>query len=664
MCSEVWCSLKAYEAIKGRSLDTEKLGRIKHRGEPNRRKVFLLERASLQLLWIRAEVAWATGWLQNSTLGSISETTTPSPFKPADCLSPCRREDVRCVAPNVFKWGGWQVSAETVDEACEKIQERWAEHQSAHNKAQQLRKKRRLEQLHAVQRDVLTRRGPVEELTHSRYTVVFKGTFFYTGDVANFEEEHTGFVATCAAVDKRRRNAVGEERCKLYLTLRAEHAQRRKLTARASAAAAGAVQMPSCPGDLTVRGKTPLGSLAYTWQAVDNHGLPTGPLLEVTATPRALRPALADGESESAWKQTTVMESTPDRALRKMRKKIQYHVRKSRRGEAQRIVAVASTGLQPHLSVTSNLGHETKLASPALANIDDPNVLGHLRASFEFLMTCDLQYCENCDEEWPVFDHSVWPQGGVTFAGPRAGKCETIAKAGWVATRGGVARCTRCANPNSAYAKMYSKSNGQHLGQRWPGLSELTWYESLLIARVHAVISVVTLTATGLLCYAGHVCNYYVKVMEWFRELPALLRDRKWFLVKRRKTIHGCGSGVVVQKKPTTANRVRLENAIREAKVHMPNVYADSVDCPDTLSKFPVVGEQEFVTCRRGSLSPLSESFGCAGNQCGRNREELTSAFLSRPRRALARGGEELQRDRIHGVMSRRRCWSRSTLWI
>ena len=69
--------------------------------------------------------------------------------------------------------------------------------------------------------------------------------------------------------------------------------------------------------------------------------------------------------------------------------------------------------------------------------------------------------------------------------------------------------------------------NLQHLGERHEPLSNLTWFEGLLIARVHPVISVVTLTATWLLCYAGHVCNYYVKVLEWFRELPAALRDRK-----------------------------------------------------------------------------------------------------------------------------------------
>ena len=66
---------------------------------------------------------------------------------------------------------------------------------------------------------------------------------------------------------------------------------------------------------------------------------------------------------------------------------------------------------------------------------------------------------------------------------------------------------------------MYSKGNLQHLGERHEALSNLTWFEGLLIARVHPAISVVTLTATGLLCYAGHVCNYFQKSFEWFLTL-------------------------------------------------------------------------------------------------------------------------------------------------
>ena len=119
---------------------------------------------------------------------------------------------------------------------------------------------------------------------------------------------------------------------------------------------------------------------------------------------------------------------------------------------------------------------------------------------------------------------------------------------------------------------MFSWGNLQHLGPRHEALSNLTWYESLLVARVHPVVSVITLTATGLLCYAGHVCNYYVKVMEWFDELPGVLRDKASFLIKRRKSISAT-SADTRQKKPTTANRRRLEAGFAEACRRLPHVY-------------------------------------------------------------------------------------------
>ena len=154
-------------------------------------------------------------------------------------------------------------------------------------------------------------------------------------------------------------------------------------------------------------------------------------------------------------------------------------------------------------------------------------------------------------------------------------------------------RCSPCA-ATTVYRNVYSKENLQHLGPRHPALSALTWYESLLIARVHPVMSVITLTATGLLCYAGHICNYYVKVMDWIRGLPAVLRDKKWFLIKRRRSIRA-GAAETRQKKPTTANRCRLEAAIREVLElpGMKKVYQDSFVLPEELNKYPHAGEQE-----------------------------------------------------------------------
>ena len=111
---------------------------------------------------------------------------------------------------------------------------------------------------------------------------------------------------------------------------------------------------------------------------------------------------------------------------------------------------------------------------------------------------------------------------------------------------------------------------------------------------VNPSVSVITLTATGLFCYAGHVCNYYCKVLKCFKGLPAVLRDKRWFLIKRRRSVRGCDSETR-QKKPTTANRARLERAIDVLFKKMPNVYKDSYRMPDELAKFPDDGEQEML---------------------------------------------------------------------
>ena len=84
------------------------------------------------------------------------------------------------------------------------------------------------------------------------------------------------------------------------------------------------------------------------------------------------------------------------------------------------------------------------------------------------------------------------------------------------------------------------------------------------------------------------------KVMEWHRELPAVLRDKKWFLIKRRKSIRSSGADMR-RKKPTTANRQRLSAALQEAMRRMRNVYQDHVLNPEALAKFPDDGEQEMA---------------------------------------------------------------------
>ena len=107
--------------------------------------------------------------------------------------------------------------------------------------------------------------------------------------------------------------------------------------------------------------------------------------------------------------------------------------------------------------------------APALSQLDDPIILEHLRAYFEFLGSQRLLHCKVCDEEWPVFDNE-WPQAGVRTAGAMAGECETIKAAGFQANEKQDDCCSRCSGPNAPYARQYCYDNRQHLGPRHPAI--------------------------------------------------------------------------------------------------------------------------------------------------------------------------------------------------
>jgi len=143
---------------------------------------------------------------------------------------------------------------------------------------------------------------------------------------------------------------------------------------------------------------------------------------------------------------------------------------------------------------------------------------------------------------------------------------------------------------------------------------------------------VITLTATGLLCYAGHVCNYYVKTLEWLRGLPAVLSDKRWFLIKRRRSIKNCAVELR-QKKPTTANRHRLEAGIQEALKRLPNVFKDSYPLPAELAKFPTVGEREILEQHddiqlHGGVSLTRDAFSHWMDSGARSAEEFPCAVV------------------------------------
>ena len=489
------------------------------------------------------------------------------------------RDAVQELPGGVFKWGSWTTGpdVESAEAGWSILNQQWQEH-----------RKIRINLLLEMdeQTDKRSQNQPGDKLVLRRgdQGQCFTGRVWRFDEEWSFQEENTGIQVTVEVNQDLgivRRHQQCEER--LYRAMKAEHVKRKQAAAKATRKEATKADVPRTTSDMIVKGKTSEGKLLYAWGSLERGRV------EVQVTPRAMR--VPAPEESSEFKRTAARETTPERALRKMTTKVRKLHAKASRGQQERIVARAAPGGETPERQSACV--EESAYAPALRTLSDPQALGYVIETFEFLSSLRLHYCCNCDEEWPVFD-AEWPQTGVPWVGPKAGRCETIhVRHGFWASSKDATRCGRCDGP-TAYRQMYCAENLQHLGLRRPALSAATWYESLLIARVHPVMSVITLTATGLLCYAGHVCNYYVKVMEWIRGLPAVLRDKKWFLIKRRRSIRA-GYTDTRQKKPTTANRHRLEAAMREAMQYMPTVYEGSVSLPEELNKFPRDGEQEML---------------------------------------------------------------------
>ena len=131
-------------------------------------------------------------------------------------------------------------------------------------------------------------------------------------------------------------------------------------------------------------------------------------------TPVEKRKPLPEKPSKTAIKRAK--ESTPHQAFMKMKQKVMRMLAKQERGECERIIAKnsalksssASTEDQAHGG--ANVSTWATHKSPALGKLDDPVVRSHLRDAFSYLNTMQLQHCQNCDEEWPVFTGD-WPQG-------------------------------------------------------------------------------------------------------------------------------------------------------------------------------------------------------------------------------------------------------------
>ncbi len=534
---------------------------------------------AVQLLWEAVVSTVQTHGVAWSAWRPVQERLLAAALPPKLQLESIPKDQLEALPGGVYKWGGYKTDAgmTCLEDAWWVLNQQWQQDRTVRINLLKEADAQPQPAMHAHS-------GQKHILQQVSSAKAFKGILSTpAGHRWVFREEGTGFQVDVEMVGKELNREYYRLRdAKLYKAMGAEHAKARRKAQKAIREAAMHSDAPNTAGDMTVKGTNKEGKLLYVWGDSDRGRV------EVEVTPRALRAALEPGAS--TYKQAIQREQTPERALRKMKAKLQRIRDKAARGEQERVVARSA----PDLAQRPPHGADTEIEryAPALKSLNDPTALGLVRSAYEFLGSASLHYCGNCDEEWPAFA-AEWPQSGVPWVGPMAGRCETIERAGWKPSADKPWLCSRC-DTSSVYRITYCQENLQHLGPRYPALSGLTWYESLLMARVHPVMSVITLTATGLLCYAGHVCNYYVKVMEWFRGLPAILRDKKWFLIKRRQSIRAC-AGETQQKKPTTANRRRLEAAMCEARRRMPTVYADSIDLPEELAKFPEEGEQEML---------------------------------------------------------------------
>jgi hypothetical protein len=531
---------------------------------------------SLQVMWKYATLAWLNGWPSVDTgpgLEPVSDSDSQDPHE-------LPLSAVKNVGDGKYRFRSYTVEATCGEEARQLLNARFADEQCHTNQARRLGKRAKREELLATRwsasetGDAARRPGPVFYLKPPRksksFTDVFQGRLVVDGHRHTFIEEQTGFEVT---VEKDAGLRSAESVCneKLYCAMRAIHAKARRTSAKQQKQQCIDTQMPRKTTDLEVKRREPTGHLLY---AFNN--------FEIPVTPRKLREL--PGEDPSSLVAARYREPTPERALRKLTEKIKRSLTKSSRGQHEAIVARCASNKDARPAKSDDVDLPQK---SALDQLDDPTALDNMQEYFEFLASARLLHCKVCDEEWPVFDKE-WPKVGVRTAGALAGKCETIEKAQFLQDSRKEDCCSRCAQKQGAYSKKYSKENLQHLGPRHTEISALTWYEELLLARVHPVISVVTLLATGQLCFAGHVCNYYVKVFEWLRELPNILRGKNWFCVRRRKSLVK-PTAKTREKKPTTANYERLHAAVSKLRITMKNIYTDDVLVNDPVmrTKFP-----------------------------------------------------------------------------
>ena len=295
------------------------------------------------------------------------------------------RGAVEVLADGWYKWRGFKKQAWDFEEGWQLLNEAWQEQQQMHAAVSRRARRRKERASRVALQDTLKRPGAIVMLKHPRYKQTFQGRLQEEGCKATFVEEGSWISVTVEVpvrLKETARAASSWRDAQLYNALRGEHAKANRQAAVAARKTATADQLPKVPGDLEVKGRRGTGHLLYAWNGV-----------EVAATPREHRPALP--EHASAWLRASARETTHDRALRKLTRRVKMVLRKAALGKPQAIVVRAERVDAPVVGAMTGEGWQ----HPAISQLDDPVLLGKVRAVYEYLGSIRLHYCSTCDEE-------------------------------------------------------------------------------------------------------------------------------------------------------------------------------------------------------------------------------------------------------------------------
>jgi hypothetical protein len=329
----LWTELQPYLKER-RLLDVGRFYRAHNEHVKVAESVF--DQKTLENIWRGLELVFEEGHWIGLVQDASADSNVHKAEKPFDArgLKVVPPAAIEVLEDGWYKWMGYKVQASNFEQAAKDLNTAYIEEQHTRFVASQqlssLKEAARTLEA-ASSRDA---RGDLYRLEHSEYELKFLGRLRQEDYMWFFVEDFTSYkaaaprVATCRSY-KAGRDAITSRDRTLYLAIRSEHAKAKQAKSRATLIYVRNAQIPKEAGDMTHDGVLTSGKLAYRWRDV-----------RVEVTPTRLRPPLdAEGAPRGRrWSQQQAREATPDRALRKMIKKVKKGLAKTARGENERVL--------------------------------------------------------------------------------------------------------------------------------------------------------------------------------------------------------------------------------------------------------------------------------------------------------------------------------------